>query len=121
MRRAALRVLLAAAGLAAASGAKAQFVQLTRCQAAYPCNVPFGLQYKPEPLIAGQYGNVPSSAFSVRVNPVKPFSPPKVDLVTELDHQDWAREAARIFVLKNPRPKPTPPPEDAVSAQRGKN
>jgi hypothetical protein len=122
MSRAAFRVLLPAAAFAAASGAQAQFVQLTRCQAAYPCNVPFGLQYKPDPLIAAQYANVPTTAFSGRIDLQWPLLPPAIDLSKELQHQDFAREAARIFVMRHPAPKPTPAPaESATSGEPAKN
>jgi hypothetical protein len=122
VRTAALRVFFTAAALGAASHARAQFVQLTRCQAAYPCNVPFGLQYNPDPLIAAHYANVPTTAFSGRIDLQWPLLPPAIDLSKELQHQDFAREAARIFVLRHPAPKPTPAPaESATSGEPAKN
>ncbi len=66
MRPAAVRILLAAAALAVAPAAGAQFVQLTRCQAAYPCSVPFGLRYKPDPLLAAAYPIHRGSKVTVR-------------------------------------------------------
>jgi hypothetical protein len=106
MKRAALVCLAAAAFLSAASPARAQFVQLSRCQAAWPCAAPFGIRYNPDPLIAGQYGNVPVSAFSVRIDPTRLFQLPAFDLSRELERQDFARDAARIFVLRHPVSKP---------------
>lgn len=47
------------AGLLTARGAQAQFVAMSRCHAAFPCNIPFSLQYRPDPLLAGQYGSGP--------------------------------------------------------------
>ena len=123
MRPAALASLVAAALLAAASPAPAQFVQLSRCQAAWPCSAPFGIQYKPDPLIAGQYGNVPTTAFSTRIDPTRLFQLPSIDLSKELDHQDFARDAARIFVLRHPalKPKPVEPEAPEGSAVQPKN
>ena len=127
MRNTPLRVLLAGAALCAASAASAQFVQLTRCQSAYPCSLPVGLLYKPEPLIAGAYGNVPGSAgaFSLKIDPSRPFQVPVLDLSRVVENQDFARDAARIFVLHHPalrvRPAPTQPPQPAGDAQPAKN
>jgi hypothetical protein len=110
-----------------APAARAQFVQLTRCQSAYPCSLPIGLLYKPEPIIAGAYGNVPSGAglFSLKVDPSMPLQVPVLDLskVVENQDQDFARNAARIFVLRYPAPKakPTPPTPPEGAAQPAKN
>lgn len=65
-------------GLLASASLPAQFVGLARCQAAIPCSIPFAVQYRPDPLLAGQYGRVPDSAISVRV-------PLKTPIVPELD------------------------------------
>lgn len=120
MRAAHFRILLAASALSAAPAARAQFVQLTRCQSAYPCSLPIGLLYKPEPLIAGAYGNVPSGAglFSLKVDPSHPLQVPVLDLSKVVENQDFARDAARVFVLRYPAPKakpvPTRPPDGAA-------
>lgn len=128
MRSARARILLAAAALCLASAARAQFVQLSRCQAAYPCSAPIGLLYNPEPLIAGAYGNVPGSAglFSLKIDPSRPLQVPVLDLSKVVANQDFARDAARIFVLRYPAPKvkaaPTPtPPPPANTAEPAKN
>ena len=105
IRGPASRVLLGAAlyGVAAVSGA--QFVELSRCQSAMPCAIPFGLRYNPDPLSVAGFAALPRTAFSMRIDPAT--LTPKLDLSKELDKQDWAREAARIFVLKYPlKPKP---------------
>jgi len=78
MKRQVLRGSLIAIGLFAAAAMSAQFVSLSRCQAAYPCAFPFGLQYRPDPLIAGQYGRVPDTAISLRL-------PLKAPLIPQLD------------------------------------
>lgn len=122
MRTTAVRILLAAAVLAAAPAARAQFVQLTRCQAAYPCSVPFGLRYKPDPLLAAAYGNVPNTVFSGRIDPGRLLQTPVVDLSKAVENQDFARDAARVFVLRHPAPKATPaaPPDPADAAESPK-
>ena len=121
MRPKPFRILFAAAALLSASTARAQFVQLTRCQSAYPCAAPIGLLYKPEPLIAGAYGNVPSGAglFSLKIDPAKPLQMLVLDLSKVVERQDFARDAARVFVLRYPAPKPqpTPPPDAAEPAK----
>ena len=100
------RVLFGAALSGAAAAASAQFVELSRCQSAMPCAIPFGLRYNPDPLSVSGFTAIPHTAFSMRLDPTKPLAP-KVDLSKELDKQDWAREAAKIFVLKYPlKPKP---------------
>jgi hypothetical protein len=125
MRTAPLRILLAAAALSVAPAAHAQFVQLTRCQSAYPCSAPFGLRWNPEPLVAGAYGNIPGSAgaFALKIDPSKPLQPPVLDLSKAVENQDFARNAARVFVLRYPAPKakPTPPPDPAGAAEPAKN
>lgn len=106
-RRGAARAVAAAALFVAAGAASAQFVELSRCQSAMPCAIPFGLRYNPDPLSVSGFTALPHTAFSMRVDPAHPFSPPKLDLSKELDNQDWARQAAQIFVLKYPlKPKP---------------
>jgi hypothetical protein len=67
--------LFLAAGLLASSAAQAQFVPLSRCRAAYPCSIPFGLQYRPDPLIAAQYGGAGNTAMVARVELRPPFVP----------------------------------------------
>lgn len=106
MKRSALCALLGAAALAAAAPAGAQFVQLVRCQAAYPCSSPWGIRYNPDPLIAAHYGNVPTTAFSGRIDLARPYQLPALDISKTLDSQDFARDAARIFVLTHPTLKP---------------
>jgi hypothetical protein len=120
IRRLASRALLGAALSGAAVAASAQFVELARCQSAMPCAIPFGLRYNPDPLSVSGFTAIPHTAFSMQIDPAKPLAP-KVDLSRELDKQDWAREAARIFVLKYPlKPRPvaetvplTPTPAEA--------
>jgi hypothetical protein len=107
IRRLAARVILAAALSGAAAAADAQFVELSRCQSAMPCAIPFGLRYNPDPLSVSGFTALSHTAFSMRVDPAHPLNPPRVDLSRALDSQDWARQAASIFVLKYPlKPRP---------------
>lgn len=131
MKSVRLPILLAVAAFVAAPGARAQFVQLSRCQAAYPCSLPIGLLYNPEPLIAGAYGNVPGSAgaFSLKIDPNNLLLGPVLDLSKVVEHQDFAGDAARIFLLRYPPPKakvtptptPTPPSQSEVVPGPPKN
>lgn len=73
-----LRSALIAIGVLIAAAMSAQFVSLSRCQAAYPCAFPLGLQYRPDPLIGGQYGRMPDTAISVRL-------PLRAPLIPQLD------------------------------------
>ncbi|MGH9364561.1 MAG: hypothetical protein ACRD1B_04765 [Thermoanaerobaculia bacterium] len=108
-----MRVLLVAALLCAALPARGQFVQLSRCRAALPCALPFGIRYNPDPLIAAQYGRVSTTAVSARLEPGWPIQTPVIDLSRVIESQDFAREAARLFVLRYPAPKTTPAPPAA--------
>jgi len=74
MSRPARACLLFGAALLAASAASAQFVPLSRCRAAYPCAFPFGVQWKPDPLVAGQYGGVVNTGVAARVDLRAPLS-----------------------------------------------
>lgn len=78
MKKKILRGALVAIGLLSAAAMSAQFVSLSRCQAAYPCAFPFAVQYRPDPFLAGQYSRVPDSAISLRL-------PLKTPLVPQLD------------------------------------
>jgi hypothetical protein len=93
---------LFAAGLAAAAPASAQFVAFSRCHGAYPCNQPFGLQYNPDPLIAGPYASGPTSAVAGHIElkkipevklDTRPQEPPVDDAVTA---------SVRAFLKRHP-------------------
>jgi hypothetical protein len=80
-----VRGSLFVAGLLVSGVLPAQFVTLSRCQAAFPCAFPFGLQYRPDPLIAGQFGRFGNTAVSLRVPLQAPLVPvldkgPQLDL-----------------------------------------
>lgn len=79
-----LAAVFFAAGFLAAGSASAQFVQLSRCHAAFPCSIPFGLQYRPDPLIAGFYADVPNTAVSGRIEIATPL---KVEVDRPIDQK----------------------------------
>jgi hypothetical protein len=101
MRRIAL---FAAAGLVAWAGAAAgQLVPLTRCQAAFPCSVPYGL--RPADAVA----NLPDARLGNAVVGGAINGAFKTRLVAPHPSSDPAEEAARLYVRKNPlQPTPTP-------------
>ncbi len=67
MKRLALRGLFFAAGFFGTIALQAQFVPLSRCRSAYPCAFPFGLQYRPDALLAGQYGGTGNTGLAASV------------------------------------------------------
>jgi hypothetical protein len=97
-----LRGILFGTGLLVAVALPAQFVSLARCQAAIPCSIPFAVQYRPDPFLAGQYGRVQDSAVSVRV-------PLKTPILPELDKgPEQNREAVDAAVRKSLEMLPPP-------------
>ena len=114
-----LLAVLLVAGFLFAAPASAQFVQFTRCHGAYPCNQPFSLEYKPDPLIAGpwSHGSAPTSAVSAHME-LK--SKPKVELdkPEPLPLSDPIGPSVKAFLKKYPAPKKTKteePPEPAAA------
>jgi hypothetical protein len=96
------RGLLALTVLLAAAPARAQFVLFSRCQTAYPCNQPFGLQYRPDPLIAGPWApGAPASAISahieLKVPPSIELDKPKTPAM-----EDPVNNSVRYFLRKYP-------------------
>jgi hypothetical protein len=99
------RVLLSACLAALAAGpASAQWVRLQRCAGAIPCSIPFGVVYGPDPLIAAQYGRISPTGVSGRVSL---DGKPTVELDVHAVSPDFAREAARRFVIAHPPPPKT--------------
>jgi hypothetical protein len=110
-----LAVLLFAAGFLAAGTASAQFVPLARCHAAFPCSIPFGLQYGPDPLIAGPYAHLTNTAVSARMEIA---TPPRFELDRPLDQKaldEALRKTLEIGRSGKPaeamRPPRNPPPK----------
>ena len=107
--------LLAAAGFVAfAATARGQLVPLTRCQAAFPCSVPYGL--RPADAVV----NLPDARLGNTLvgGAVNGALQPR--LVAPHASSDPAEDAARIYVRKNPLPPtstPTPAPTAAPTAK----
>jgi hypothetical protein len=68
-------LLFAAVALLVSGTAAGQFVPLSRCRDAFPCSIPFSVNHRPDPLIAGQYAGPATSALSVRVPLASPLAP----------------------------------------------
>ena len=93
MRRAALA---AAVAMALAAVARAQLVPLARCQAAYPCNLPYGL--RPADAVA----NLPDARLGNTLIGVSVDGAFKPRLAVSPVSRDFAEDAARLYVLKHP-------------------
>lgn len=103
------RALFAAVVGAAMSGAPAgaQLVPLTRCHAAYPCNMPYAL------LPADAAKNLPDAQLGNTLIGVGVNGALQPRLAVSPVSSDFAADAARLYVLKHPLPppaKPTPLP-----------
>ena len=107
--------LLATAGLVLSAGTAAgQLVPLTRCQAAFPCSMPYGL--RPADAVA----KLPDARLGNVVMGVGLDGSLKPHLAAPHASSDPAEDAARLYVLKNPlRPTatPTPAPTAAPTAR----
>ncbi len=95
--------VLVAAGLLAARTAQAQFVPLSRCHSAYPCAIPFEVQYRPDPQIAAQYGGVSNTALVAKVALRTPVVP-QIEVRTSPDAKA-IDDAVRRFLATHPPPK----------------
>ena len=98
---------LAFVGFLAASSADAQFVHLSRCHAAYPCLIPFGLQYNPDALIAGPYAQVPTTAFSGRIELKTPI---KIEIDKPIDQKAIDEAVRRTLEVRGSEKTPTAAP-----------
>jgi hypothetical protein len=67
--------LLVLLGLLAAPIAQAQLVPMSRCHAAFPCSIPFSIQSRPDPLVAGPYGGVGNGGMLVTIPIALPLQP----------------------------------------------
>jgi hypothetical protein len=102
------RLLLAAVGLSMAGILAAQLVPLSRCQAALPCSIPFGL--RPADTVAfSPYARTGSGNTAISVSAgVEEGLKPRIDAPPLSD--DQAARAARLFLKRNPPPRPTATP-----------
>jgi hypothetical protein len=109
------RLALVAAGLAAfVATANAQLVPLTRCQAAFPCSVPYGL--RPADAVV----NLPDARLGNTLAGVAVNGAFQLRLAAPHASSDPAEDAARLYVRKNPLPPtstPTPAPTPAPTAK----
>ena len=114
MKRARLvPVLLSIAGLVAAGSASAQMVPLSRCRSAYPCSFPFGLQYAPDPLIAGPYAQVPNTAVSGRIELKAPI---RFELNRPVDQNAIDEAVRKSIEIHNPAEAPPAPSKGTAPA-----
>lgn len=94
-------------GMLAAVPARAQFVLFTRCHGAYPCDRPFGLQYRPDPLIAGPYSSAPGSAVAGHIE-LKTKPEVELDKRPTPAVDDAVDASVRAFLKRHPVPKRAP-------------
>jgi len=98
-----------------AAAARAQLVPITRCQAAIPCSIPYGL--RPADAAAWTPGarvGQGNTAISIGVDDrLKP------EVQTPHVSEDPTERAARIFMRRNPLPTPRPTPKPAAVAKPG--
>lgn len=95
-------LLSAAAALALAPPASAQFVLFSRCQSAYPCNQPFNLEYRPDPLLAGPWSNgSPASAVSGHIE-LRGWPSIELDKPKMVHLDDPVENSVRYFLRKYP-------------------
>lgn len=108
-----VRILASALLLACAPPVFAQIVPLSRCQAAIPCSIPFGL--RPASATAfSPYTRSGNVGVSVSAGVEEGLKPKVVRIPVS---EDPSERAARIFVMRNPyaagpTKTPTPPPRD---------
>jgi len=120
--RTAVRALLVVSCLLAADAAMAQFVPMSHCGAAFPCSIPYGVQYRPDPLVLGPYAAPANSAFSfgATLDPrpmitidIRPRDNTPVDAAvrTFLQQYPTTKKPSPFSDAEKNDPKPPPPPE----------
>lgn len=107
--------ILAALLLASAAPVFAQIVPLSRCQAAIPCSIPFGLR-PADATTFSPYARTGNAGVSVSAG-VEEGLKPKLDRAPI--SEDPSERAARIFVMRNPYAAgPTKTPTPAPDSRR---
>jgi len=101
------------AGVFFAESVGAQFVSLSRCHSAYPCSIPFGLQYRPDPLIAGPYGQPGHTPLSGHIELRLPL---KIEIDRPLDQK--ALDEAMRKGVEVQRPGPAAPADAAPAIEK---
>ena len=121
--RTAVRALLAVSCLLAADAARAQFVPMAHCGAAFPCSIPYGVQYRPDPLVMGPYAAPANSAISFRTTldarptitiDIRPRDNTPVDAAvrTFLQQYPAGSKPAAAPPADGEKTEPKPPPPD---------
>lgn len=121
--RIAVRTLLVVSCLLAADAALAQFVPMARCAAAFPCSIPYGVQYNPDPLVMGPYAAPANSAISFRTTldarptitiDIRPRDNTPIDAAVRTFLQQYPAtkkpESANAEKTTDPKPPPPEPP-----------
>lgn len=122
--RTTVRALLVVSCLLAADAAVAQFVPMTSCRAAFPCSIPYGVQYNPDPLVMGPYAAPANSAISFRTTldarptitiDIRPRDNTPIDAAVRTFLQQYPTTNKPVTAAprdpEKAEPKPTPPPE----------
>ena len=105
MKRAARFGAAAIGMLLASSGAlRAQLVPLSRCHAAFPCSVPYGLRP------ADAAANLPDAGYGNTLIGVGVDNALKPRIIGSPLSSDPVEDAARLYVKKNPLKARTPTP-----------
>ena len=117
--RIAIRTLLVVSCLLAADAALAQFVPMARCAAAFPCSIPSGVQYRPDPLVMGPYAASENSAISFRTTldarptitiDIRPRDNTPIDAAVRTFLQQYpATKKTEPVNAEKTDPKPPPP------------
>lgn len=111
--------MLFLAGWLVAGAAAAQFVSLSRCHSAYPCLIPFGLQYRQDPLIAGQYGQAGHTPLSGRIELRLPLT---IEIDRPLDQKALDEAVRKSVEVRRPAPDApaaAPPIEKEPATDKG--
>ena len=113
--RTAVRALLVVSCLLAADAALAQFVPIKSCGSAFPCSIPYGIRYNPDPLVVGPYAVPTNSGLSFRTTL---DARPTITIDIRPRDNTPIDAAVRTFLQQYPAtPKPPAPPADSEKAE----
>jgi hypothetical protein len=112
--RTTVRALLVVSCLLTADAALTQFVPMDRCGAAFPCSIPYGVQYAPDPLLMGPFAAPANSAISFRTTL---DARPTITIDVRPRDNTPIDAAVRTFLQQSPATK-KPVPADAETARR---
>jgi hypothetical protein len=111
--RTTVRALLVLSCLLAADAAVAQFVPITHCAAAFPCSIPYGVRYNPDPLVLGPYAAPANGAISFRTTL---DARPTITIDIRPRDNTPVDAAVRTFLQQYPVTKPAPTPANPETA-----